>query len=122
MGRYKGVPSKATIRREFPHDVVVPWAAVGGKQIPLVDIFFAQAGQPKHFSRLRKDNAEFYIYRFADPQHAQSFAAMFDGEIVPPRPPIYGLLFSGHKKALSNGEPEKAFLSRPVLGIVQNVN
>jgi hypothetical protein len=77
--RYKGVPSKASIRREFPHDVVVPWAAVGGKQIPFVDVFFAQAGQPKHFSSLRKVDADFYIYHFADPQHARSFAAMFDG-------------------------------------------
>jgi hypothetical protein len=84
MSRYKGVTSKATIRREFPHDVVVPWEAVGGNKIPLVDIFFAQAGQPKHHSRLRKDDAEFYIYHFADAQTARSFQAMFGGEIIKP--------------------------------------
>jgi hypothetical protein len=60
-------------------------AGHGGKQIPFVDVFFAQAGQPKHFSSLRKDDADFYIYHFADPQHARSFAAMFDGEIVSPK-------------------------------------
>jgi hypothetical protein len=82
MARYKGVSSKAVIKRNFPHGVVVPWEAVGGDKIPLVDIFFVQIDQPKHHSRLRKDDAESYVYHFAEPQFARSFQALFGGEIL----------------------------------------
>lgn len=82
MTRYKGVPSKRTIAREFPHEVVVPAENVGGYNIPAVDVFFAQIDQPKHSSSLRKDDRDFLIYYFADPQYARSFQAVFGGEIV----------------------------------------
>jgi hypothetical protein len=82
MTRYKGRVSPAVIRRNFPHQVVVPAEAVGGYNIPSVDVFFAQIDHPKHALRLRKDDREFEIYCFNDPQHAASFSALFGGEVI----------------------------------------
>jgi hypothetical protein len=81
MTRARGQPSRRSIDRDYPHQVVVPAESVGGKNLPFVAVFHAQIGAPQRTRSLFKDDRWCEIYCFAEAQHARSFQAIFSGEL-----------------------------------------
>jgi hypothetical protein len=68
------------IDRDYPFQVAVPAKAVGGKNLALVAVFHAQIGQPQRARSEFENDEWFEVYCFADPQHARSFQAVFNGQ------------------------------------------
>jgi hypothetical protein len=82
MTRARGQPSRRSIDRDYLHRVTVPAKAVGGKNLDLVTVFFAQVEQPHHSRSVFQNDEWFEVFSFADPQHARSFQALFGGTIA----------------------------------------
>ena len=83
MTARKGELTKAQLDRDFPHQVAVPaWRCAessGGRQI---QIFCANLRiAPRHHT-VRRNDKDFIVYCFADPQ--QYFQAAFGGETFKP--------------------------------------
>jgi hypothetical protein len=78
------------VNRVFPHKVTLPAENVSGQNTWNISLFYSQIDigfQDQHHTLLRKDDRDYYVYSFADPQHASQFQALFGGEllIAPPR-------------------------------------
>jgi hypothetical protein len=89
--RSRGKSSKTLVNRWFPHKVTLPAENVSGQNTWNISLFYSQLGvgfENQHNTLLRKDDRDYYVYSFDDPQHAAQFQALFGGElaIAKPRP------------------------------------
>jgi hypothetical protein len=82
MTRAKGQLSRALLNREYPHQVLVPAENVGGKTIDKVADFHVKLGIPTKSRSIRKGDAWYALYCFADREHVKLFQAIFGGEVV----------------------------------------
>jgi hypothetical protein len=85
MARSRGKPPKTYVSRAFPHKVTLPAENVGGQNTWHISLFYSQIGigfEDQHSTLLRKDDRDYYVYSFADPQHAKQFQALFGGELT----------------------------------------
>jgi hypothetical protein len=81
MSRARGQPSRSSIDREYPHQVIVPADDVGGKHLPMVEVFHAQIDAPKRSRSVFNNDRWYEIYCFKEPYQARGFQAIFGGEI-----------------------------------------
>ena len=81
MTRARGQPLRRMIDREFPHRVTVPAEAIGGRNLDLVIVFHEQIGARQVARWLRRDDRDYRVLCFADPQHAKLLQALFGGEL-----------------------------------------
>ena len=81
----KGEMTKSWLDRNFPHQVAIPaMRCTGTADGPHIQIFCNQVNvAPRHHS-VRRDDKSYVVYCFADPQTAESFAAIFGGEPFDP--------------------------------------
>jgi len=84
MTRARGQPSRTLLDREYPHQVLVIADTVRGKTLDKVTDFHVKLGIPTKSRSVRKDDAWYSLYCFADPNHAKLFRAIFGGEVVTP--------------------------------------
>jgi hypothetical protein len=85
MRRRKGEITPAQIDRECPHQVIISSSDVAGPQGGVTAIFFANLGIQPRTHTVRKNDEWHTIYCFADPQHADSFIALFGGNRFDPK-------------------------------------
>jgi hypothetical protein len=85
MTARKGEMTKTWLDQKFPHQVAIPaMRCAGTADGPHIQIFCNQVNvAPRHHS-VRRDDKSYVVYCFADPQHAESFAAIFGGEPFKP--------------------------------------
>jgi hypothetical protein len=85
MTSRKGEPTKTWLDRNFPHQVAIPaLRCMGTADGPHIQIFCMQANvAPRHHS-VRRNDKSYVVYCFANPKHAEAFAAIFDGEPFDP--------------------------------------
>jgi hypothetical protein len=86
MTRARGQPSRSAFNQEFPHQILVLAATVGGKTLDKVIAFHDQAGVPIKSRSARKDDKWHLLYCFAERRHAVAFQLMFGGELLARRP------------------------------------
>jgi hypothetical protein len=82
MTRARGQSSRTLIDREYPYQVLVLAESVGCKMLDEVDAFHVKLGIPTKSRSVRKDDACYSLYCFADREHAKLFQAMFGGELL----------------------------------------
>jgi hypothetical protein len=82
MTRARGQLSRALLSREYPHQVLVRAENVGGKALDKIADFHVKLGIPTKSRSIRKDDAWYSLYCFADREHAKLFQAMFGGELL----------------------------------------
>jgi hypothetical protein len=85
MTRSRGKPPKTLVDRLFPHKVTLPAENVGGQNTWNIALFYSQIGigfRDQHNTLLRKDDQDYYVYSFNDPQHATQFQALFGGVLT----------------------------------------
>ena len=81
----KGELSKTQLDRDFPHQVAVSADRCTGKADgPAIHLFCFQANVAPRHHTVRRDDRDFIVYCFADPQHAALFQARFGGEPFDP--------------------------------------
>ena len=85
MTRARGHPSRTLLNRENPHQVLVLAETVRGKTLDRVIAFHSNLGIPSRISSIRKEDAWYTLFRFADPDHAKLFQVMFGGELIQPQ-------------------------------------
>ena len=85
MTRARGQLSRTLLNREYPHQVLVLAENMRSENVDKVIDFHAKLGIPTKNRSIRKDDAWYSPYCFADPDHAKLFRAMFGGEAVTPR-------------------------------------
>ena len=85
MTRARGHPSRTLLNRENPHQVLVLAETVRGKTLDRVIAFHSNLGIPSRISSIRKKDAWYTLFRFADPDHAKLFQVMFGGELIQPQ-------------------------------------
>jgi hypothetical protein len=85
MTQRKAELPKSRLDREFPYQVAFP-AARGARNADgvLVQMFCDNLKIAPHHHTVRREDKDFIIYCFADPQHAASFQARFGGEPFDP--------------------------------------
>jgi hypothetical protein len=81
MTRARGQPPRTLLDREYPHQILVLAENVGGKTLDKVSDFHAKLGITRKSRAVRKDDAWYSLYCFADREHAKLFQAMFGGEL-----------------------------------------
>ena len=86
MTRGRGRLSRTLHNLEYPHQVLVLANTVGGKTLDKVYDFHVRLGIPTKRRSIRKDDAWYWFYCFANPNHANLFRVMFGGELLD-RPP-----------------------------------
>ena len=77
----RGQPSRTVLDREYPHQVLVRAENLGGKTLDKVADFHVKLGISTKSRSIRKDDAWYTLYCFADPNHAKLFQVMFGGEL-----------------------------------------
>ena len=82
MTRTRGQLSRALLNREYPHQVLVRAKNVGGKALDKVSDFHVKLGVTRKSCSVRKDDARYLLFCFADREHAKLFQAMFGGELL----------------------------------------
>jgi hypothetical protein len=82
MTRARGQPSRSLLDREYPHQVLVLAETLRGKVLDRVIDFHRNLGIPTKSRSIRKLDAWYTLYCFADPDHAKLFKVMFGGEIT----------------------------------------
>jgi hypothetical protein len=82
MTRARGPLSRTLVNREYPHQVLVRAENVGGKMLDKVTDFHVKLGIPTKSRSIRKDDACYSLYCFADRKHAELFRVMFGGEVI----------------------------------------
>jgi hypothetical protein len=87
MTRARGQSSRAVFNQEFPHQILVLAATVGGKTLDKVITFHDQAGVPIKSRSARKADKWYLLYCFAERRHAVAFQLMFGGELLDRPPP-----------------------------------
>jgi hypothetical protein len=80
MTRARGQPSRTLLDREYPHQVLVLADTVRGKTLDTVTDFHVRLGIPTKSRSIRKDDAWYSLYCFADREHAKLFQVMFGGQ------------------------------------------
>jgi hypothetical protein len=81
MSRARGQPSGSSIDREYSHQVIVPAEDVGGKHLPIVEVFHAYIDAPKRSRSVFNNDRWYDIYCFTEAHQARGFQAIFGGEI-----------------------------------------
>jgi hypothetical protein len=79
-----GQPPRTLLDREYPHQILVLAENVGGKTFDKVSDFHAKLGITRKSRSVRKYDAWYSLYYFADREHAKLFQAMFGGEPLIP--------------------------------------
>src|SRR5215510_9937129 len=82
MTRARGQPSRTSINREYPHQVLVPAWNVRGKIIDKVIAFHADIGARMTTRSQYKNDSWHVLYCFADRRHADSFQRLFGGKLI----------------------------------------
>jgi hypothetical protein len=77
----RGQPSRTVLDREYPHQVLVRAENLGGKTLDKVADFHVKLGISTKSRSIRKYDAWYMLYCFADPNHAKLFQVMFGGEL-----------------------------------------
>jgi hypothetical protein len=71
---------KTRLEREFPHQVAFPAARRAvSRDDRLIQMFCDHRNVAPRHHTVRRGDKDFVVYCFADPQHAASFRAAFDG-------------------------------------------
>jgi len=85
MTQRKGELPKSTLDREFPYQVAFP-AARGVRHADevLIRLFCDNLKVAPRHHTVRREDRDFVVYCFADPQHAAAFQARFGGEPFDP--------------------------------------
>ena len=73
MTRGRGRLSRTLLNLEYPHQVLVLANTVGGKTLDKVYDFHVRLGIPTKRRSIRKDDAWYWLYCFANPNHAKLF-------------------------------------------------
>lgn len=84
MSRRKGELSRGRIDCEWPHQVALPAVRCQGGMFYTTHYFcigLLVCQRTKHFYR---DDQDYVVFCFAEPDHAELFRARFDGEMVEP--------------------------------------
>jgi hypothetical protein len=82
MTRARGQPTRSSIDREYPHQVIVPAEDVGGKHLAMVEAFHAQLDVLARSRSVFNDDRWYQIYCFREAHQARGFQAIFGGEII----------------------------------------
>ena len=82
MTRARGQPPRTLLDREYPHQILVLAENVGGKTFDKVSDFHAKLGITRKRRAVRRDDARYSLYCFANRKHAKLFQAMFGGEML----------------------------------------
>ena len=90
MARRKSAISKAQIDRDFPYQIAVPADRCTGANREKQMRFCADLSLAPRFHRVSRDGVAYKLFRFADPQHAQAFQAVFGGQKFSPATPERG--------------------------------
>jgi hypothetical protein len=85
MTRARGQSSRRLLERDYPHQVLVPAETVRGKTLDRVIAFHSNLGISTRISSIRKEDAWYSLFRFADPNHAKLFQVMFGGDLIQPQ-------------------------------------
>jgi hypothetical protein len=77
----KGEITEKQILREWPHHVALPAEAVRGAQNsnPMYALAKVLSGAPRP-CHMRRDDRDFVVFCFEEPEDAQTFAERFGGE------------------------------------------
>lgn len=71
---------KSRLEREFPYQVAFPNARRAvSRDDRLIQMFCDHRNVAARHHTVRRDDKDFMVYCFADPHHAASFRAAFDG-------------------------------------------
>lgn len=71
---------KTRLEREFPYQVAFPTTRQAvSRDDRLIQMFCDHRNVAPRHHIVRRDNKDFVVYCFSDPQHASSFRAAFDG-------------------------------------------
>jgi|SoiMethySBSTD1v2_1073268.scaffolds.fasta_scaffold115295_6 hypothetical protein len=81
----RGQPSRRLLEREYPHQVLVLAETVRGKTLDRVIAFHSNLGISTRISSIRKEDAWYSLFRFADSNHAKLFQVMFGGDRIQPQ-------------------------------------
>jgi hypothetical protein len=84
VARRKGELTKATIDREWPHQVAVP-ADVVREQFKVIDRVGRGLSLCARGHTVRREGVEYVVFCFADLAHADSFRERFGGERFNPK-------------------------------------
>jgi hypothetical protein len=82
MTRARGQPPRTLLNREYPHQVLVRAENVRGNTLNKVADFHVKLGITTKSRSIRKDDAWYSLYCFAEREHARLFQVMFGGEIT----------------------------------------
>lgn len=82
-GRARGVPSRASINREFPHQVAV--RMVDGQEVSGLRSSGPYSSLCIWHGKVSDDAGVYEIFRFADAEQARSFRLSISGEPFDPR-------------------------------------
>ena len=87
MTRARGQSSRTSLNREYPHQVLALSMGVGGKMLDNVDAFHTSRSSPIKKRSIRRDDVWWSLYGFAEQADAESFQAVFGGDLFDLRPP-----------------------------------
>jgi hypothetical protein len=77
----RGQPSRTLLDLEYPHQVLVVAETLRGQILDRVINFHSSLGIPTKSRSIRRQDARYALYYFADAGHAKLFKVMFGGEI-----------------------------------------
>jgi hypothetical protein len=84
MVRRKGELSTWAIDREWPHQVALPASRCSGPNYPILRQFCEGLWLCQRGHCFRRDDADWVVWCFADPEHAARFQRCFGGELMDP--------------------------------------
>jgi hypothetical protein len=74
---------KTRLERDFPYQVALPTPQAISRDDRLIQMFCEHRNVAPRHHTVRRGDKDFVVYCFADPQHAASFRAAFDGVSFP---------------------------------------
>ena len=78
----KGELSQRTIEREWPHQVAITAETCRGGGYITTHYFCEELSLCPRHGYFRRDDRDYVVFCFADPEHAELFRARFNGEMV----------------------------------------
>jgi hypothetical protein len=88
MTRRKGEITRAVIKRQWPYRVELPAEAVRGLENSAATWGFAASlGAASYPLSDFHDDRHYTVFHFKTAADAETFAARFDGKVLPPVPP-----------------------------------